>query len=222
MFSINHNTINLNNINKKYIHSNQGDTDNNDSIKMDLLYNSNIYVSDYINLGIISQIMQGKSNTYFNQYFFDKFRDRILFLVLLSPNFKNLLENSINPHVTLFLLNSTEIKSFENIELSFLEIDETFKNVKDIDLSEKLLLSNYKRYHLIGYQTMDDSFFVLPQYESTYSEFKKFLENIIRNVSFTINKLKISHNLSDIKNIDIEKDLYLVYRIEFNPYNKND
>ena len=117
--------------------------------------------------------------------------------------------------VTLFLMDSTEIKSFEKMELSSLKCDDLVEDKKDISYEDKLLLSSYKNYNLIGYQSLDYLFFVLPQFEDMHSQFKVFLENMITNATNYINKLILMHNLSEIKTIDINSDLYLVYRIEF-------
>ena len=82
--------------------------------------------------------------------------------------------------------------------------------------NDKLLLSNYKRYNLIGYQSLDYLFFVIPDFEKYHPQFKQILFNIISNVSNHINNLISKNKLTKIKNINLNSDVYLVYRINFN------
>ena len=191
-----------------------------DEINFDFLHNNKSYVSNYINLGSISKIIESNSNTYFNKYFSDIFREKVLFIHFLGSRRDSVEEllRDLELKVTLFLMNSTDVKSFANLDVSIFNSEDLIKD-NNISFKDKLLLSLYKNYNLIGYQSFDYMLFVSPHFEG--SQFKDGLENMIIIITNHINKLISMYNLSEFNTIDIHSDLYLVYRIEFDTGNNS-
>ena len=92
--------------------------------------NNNNYVSNYINLGPISKIMLKDPNTYFSKYLSEIFREKVLFILLLgcrNETFEQALRNQ-ELNVSLFLMNSTDVKSFAKLELNLFNSEDLIKD----------------------------------------------------------------------------------------------
>nr|YP_009715266.1 hypothetical protein [Russula subnigricans]QGK88072.1 hypothetical protein [Russula subnigricans] len=204
--------------------------------------NPNSYVSDLINLGKLfalskytfedrDKFRDNRPNvTNFNDFFMNQF-SIILLHKFLEKAIRLGSKTSLNDNLEIEFLdlelyffvgnplnNNTIDKSslVENILHYPIEFLKSTSNNSNINMQDMLMLSLYSKFNLICNYNLNSSI-VLDKHSNQSENLKKFLRNMLINVTNHINvisKNDISIQNTNIKPISLNEDLYFIFKID--------